>query len=113
MESAFGHDFSRVRIHADDNASRLSANLDARAFTVGNDIAFASGALNSGGPASDALLAHELAHVVQQEGAHSPAPPAQYGALEADAGNVLQLLVHGLRRSVVDDDHLVLPGRRV
>ena len=97
METAFGHDFSRVRIHADDNASRLSANLDARAFTVGNDIAFASGALNSAGPMSDILLAHELAHVVQQEGAQSPAPPEQYGALEQDAGRAALAVTASLR----------------
>lgn len=87
MESAFGHDFSRVRIHADGKAGQLSDNLNARAFTVGPDIAFASGEYQPNTPVGDALLAHELAHVVQQSGevAFSGRPQdnaAQYAALE-------------------------------
>ena len=85
METAFGHDFSRVRVHTDEGAGRLSTSLNAHAFTIGSDIAFAPGAFRPGGPAGDALLAHELAHVVQQEGAERQASVAPYGTLEADA----------------------------
>ena len=66
MESAFGHDFSRVRIHTDGQAGRLSGQLNARAFTIGTDIAFAPSEFRPGTMVGDALLAHELAHVVQQ-----------------------------------------------
>jgi len=66
MESAFGHDFSRVRIHTDSRAADLSDDLNARAFTIGSDVAFAAGEYRPGTVAGDALLAHELAHVVQQ-----------------------------------------------
>src|SRR6478752_2731370 len=61
MERSFGHDFSSVRIHSDTAAT---AGLRARAFTLGSSIVSGS---NGAMPAS--LLAHELAHVVQQRGA--------------------------------------------
>jgi hypothetical protein len=73
MESAFGHPFGDVRIHVDDRAAALSRELEARAFTVGTHVAFGAGEFRPGTPAGDALLAHELAHVVQQRGA-DPAP---------------------------------------
>jgi len=66
MESRFGHDFSRVRVHDDARASATADELHAAAFTVGEDIAFASGRYDPTGPEGGRLLAHELAHVVQQ-----------------------------------------------
>ncbi len=66
LESAFGEDFSGVRVHTDSRANNISSRLNARALTVGNDIAFAPGEYNPGTIDGDALLAHELAHVVQQ-----------------------------------------------
>ena len=68
MERAFGHDFSNVKVHADSRAAELSAGLNARAFTIGSDIAFGAGEYRPGTLIGDALLAHELAHVVQQAG---------------------------------------------
>ena len=66
MQTAYGADFSDVRIHTDGKAHELSDNLNARAFTIGNDIAFGSGEYQPGTIVGDALIAHELAHVVQQ-----------------------------------------------
>ncbi len=90
MESAFGHQFSAVRVHIDGNAAGLAEQLNARAFTVAGDIAFAHGEFRPGTPAGDALLAHELAHVVQQGAGVSSAAPLRKGgspseALEKDA----------------------------
>ena len=68
MGAAFGHDFSNVRVHSDANAADLSESLNARAFTVGGDIAFGVGEYRPGTLIGDALIAHELAHVVQQKG---------------------------------------------
>ena len=71
MENAFGHDFSQVRVHTDAHAAGLSSSLNARAFTVGHDVAFGTGEYQPGTMMGDALIAHELAHVVQQQGAVS------------------------------------------
>jgi hypothetical protein len=68
METAFGQDFTGVRVHTDAGAGNLSQELGARAFTVGKDIAFSPGEYMPGTLIGDALLAHELAHVVQQKG---------------------------------------------
>ncbi len=90
MESAFGQDFSQVRVHTDSDASKLSGNLNARAFTVGKDIAFGSGEYQPGTPVGDAIIAHELAHTVQQGGGNNSGTQMKkeetsYNALEEDA----------------------------
>jgi len=66
MENAFGHDFSRVRVHANTQSAVLTSSLNARAFTLGTDVGFAAGEYKPGTLIGDALIAHELAHVVQQ-----------------------------------------------
>jgi hypothetical protein len=68
MESGFGRDFSHVRVHTDAKAAELSAGMNARAFTIGHDVAFSGGEYRPGTLIGDALIAHELAHVVQQSG---------------------------------------------
>ncbi len=68
MEPRFGADFGSVRLHADSEAGQLNRDLQARAFTHGNDIYMGSGAYSPGSPAGDRLLAHELTHVIQQSG---------------------------------------------
>ncbi|MEP7252326.1 MAG: DUF4157 domain-containing protein, partial [Ginsengibacter sp.] len=68
MESTFGTSFSDVQVHTDSKASGLSSGMNARAFTVGNHIAFGSGEYKPGTMLGDALMAHELAHVIQQKG---------------------------------------------
>lgn len=71
MESRFGHDFGRVRIHADAQAAAAAQSVGARAYTVGTDLVFNRGQYAPATPAGRHLLAHELAHVVQQaDGAH-------------------------------------------
>lgn len=65
---AYGDDFSGVRVHTGATAARLASERGAHAFTVGADVAFAAGAYQPNTPHGDALLAHELAHVVQQRG---------------------------------------------
>ena len=78
MESHFGHDFSRVRVHTDPKAADSARAVGAEAYTVGSRIAFGEGRYRPGSPAGDHLLAHELAHVVQQGGdAQSVAPPRE------------------------------------
>jgi hypothetical protein len=66
MESAYGQDFSGVRVHTDAAAGSLSERMGARAFTAGRDIAFAAGEYQPDSLEGGALIAHELAHVGQQ-----------------------------------------------
>lgn len=68
MESAFGNNFSGVRVHTDSTADALNQSLSARAFTTGQDIFFRQGEYNPGSSTGKELLAHELTHVVQQTG---------------------------------------------
>lgn len=69
MEPRFGHDFSHVRVHADAAAASAAQAWRAAAYTVGSHIVFGSGRYAPGTAAGRLLLAHELAHVVQQAGA--------------------------------------------
>ncbi|SIT43297.1 conserved hypothetical protein [Paraburkholderia ribeironis] len=68
METAFGADFSGVRIHHDPESDELSQSLSARAFATGRDVYFRQGEYNPGTSGGRELLAHELTHVVQQTG---------------------------------------------
>lgn len=67
FEPRFGHDFSRVRVHADAQAAESAKAVNAIAYTVGSDIAFAAGQYRAGTIEGLRLLAHELTHVVQQQ----------------------------------------------
>jgi hypothetical protein len=69
MEARFGHDFSQVRVHSDAQADESARAVQARAYTVGNDIAFRSGEYEPATETGQKLLAHELTHVVQQSAA--------------------------------------------
>ena len=67
MEDRFGHDFSKVRVHSDPVAANSASAVNAQAYTVGSQIVFGEGRYNAGAEGQH-LLAHELAHVVQQSG---------------------------------------------
>ena len=68
MEQRFGHDFSKVRIHSDSEAANSAAALNARAYTLGSNIVFGAGEYAPQTRPGRSLIAHELAHVVQQAG---------------------------------------------
>ncbi|WP_316808836.1 DUF4157 domain-containing protein [Pedobacter agri] len=61
-----GADFSSVRIHDNAHAAKMTAHVNARAFTVGNDIYFNQGEYNPNSSSGKFLLAHELTHTIQQ-----------------------------------------------
>ena len=67
FEPRFGHDFSQVRIHSDSDAAASARSFKAQAYTQGNDIVFADGAFRPETRQGKRLIAHELAHVVQQD----------------------------------------------
>ena len=92
MSSVLGDGFGDVRIHTDPGAARMADSLDARAFTVGSHVAFGDSEYRPGTVTGDALIAHELAHVVQQRSGSAEVAAAHAGvgdaALEADADAV-------------------------
>jgi hypothetical protein len=71
MESRFGHDFSRVRVHTDAAAEQAAREVNARAYTIGHHVVFNSGRFAPGTQEGRLLIAHELAHVAQQSMSHS------------------------------------------
>jgi len=87
----FGRDFADVRIHADSGAGAAALGIGARAYTLGQNIAFAPGEYAPDQTGGRRLLAHELAHVVQQGGAGNTirraeleiVPPSFVGPLTA------------------------------
>lgn len=68
MEHRFGHDFGHVRLHTHVRAAESAAAVGASAYTVGRDVVFAAGTYAPDTRAGRRLIAHELAHVVQQDG---------------------------------------------
>jgi hypothetical protein len=80
MENRFGHDLSNVRIHTDVRARQSAHVINARAYTVGEHVVFASGFYQPDTEHGRVLLAHELAHTIQQEGL-----PAEGGSFAAEA----------------------------
>jgi hypothetical protein len=75
FEPRLRHDFSRVRVHADEEASESARSVGALAYTSGHHIVFRAGQYAPGGSFGRRLLAHELAHVVQQTGRHPGVAP--------------------------------------
>jgi hypothetical protein len=72
VEPRFGRDFGDVRVHTDERAAESASAVDALAYTVGSNVVFGAGQYAPGTSGGQRLLAHELAHVVQQErGGHS------------------------------------------
>jgi hypothetical protein len=75
MEPRFGHDFSQVRVHTDSLAADSARSVNARAYTSGRNLVFGEGQYAPHSSQGRRLIAHELTHVVQQNGA------ARHGAL--------------------------------
>ncbi|WP_228434619.1 DUF4157 domain-containing protein [Natrarchaeobaculum aegyptiacum] len=85
LEERMDADFSDVRIHTGGTAAKAAEAIDAKAFTCGNDIVFNSGEYDPESPEGQHLLAHELAHVKQQNGGAPISMMPQEGAdLEID-----------------------------
>lgn len=98
MEARFGCDFGSIRVHQDSTAAQTAQAIHARAYTVGEDIVFGEGEYSPQAMEGRKLLAHELAHVVQQRrgGSLPPALPFEPGtALESDADRAANTAVEG------------------
>ncbi len=100
MEPRFGRDFGGVRVHTDPLAAESARAVDAHAYTVGQHIVFDSGKYDPHSGSGQKLLAHELAHTVQQRNVGEPpavlplrATP-EYNHLENEAESIAQSVMH-------------------
>lgn len=69
LSRTLGRDVSAVRVHTDEIAARVAAELRAEAFTIGADVFFAAGRYQPGTAEGERLIAHEVVHTVQQRDA--------------------------------------------
>jgi hypothetical protein len=84
MEPRFGEDFSEVLVHADARSAESARAVDALAYTVGHRVVFGAGQYQPATKTGQRLLAHELAHVVQQT---SFGPASLHAGLASDQPN--------------------------
>lgn len=99
FERSLGTDLGDVRVHRSGDAATAAAKLSARAFACGRDVFMAAGAYAPGTRAGDALLAHEVAHTVQQRGAVRPpelAVSAPGGHAEHEADRAAAAMIAGM-----------------
>jgi len=112
MEQKFRADFSNVRVHNDAQAQRGGEDLNAPAYTVGDNIFFRAGH----SPRDENILAHELVHVVQQGGAQPTAGAAKVGgrgdAAEAEADKVGAAVAGGGEAPAISTGHDASTVRR-
>jgi hypothetical protein len=86
MENRFGHDFSHVRVHTGKAADQSARDVNARAYTTGRNVVFADGEYSPTGVSGRRLIAHELAHVLQQAGSNDRPSFLQRSAKVAGCG---------------------------
>lgn len=105
FEPRFGYDFSQVRIHTDSRAANSARALNARAYTVGCDIVFGMGQYAPGQLEGKRLLAHELAHTVQQTVTRRPgnSTPGTTEVKDSARPGVVNTLSHHLHIQRSDD----------
>ncbi|MFH1120022.1 MAG: DUF4157 domain-containing protein [Bacteroidota bacterium] len=116
MEPRFGNDFSNVRVHNDDQSSRLNQQLNARAFTHKNHIFFGSGQYNPDSLQGKQLLAHELTHVVQQgsspglsnQGVAQSGPAAENRSIQRTGETGSPLLQRGILDAIAEGSSMVI-----
>jgi len=97
MESKFGFDFGNIRIHTGPRAERSAQSVNARAYTIGSNIIFNKGEYAPNTASGQLLLAHELAHTIQQQAVPKIQQPAhQHSAIQ-----------------VVKNEHRKLPPKKL
>lgn len=104
MASRFGHDFSSVRVHTDARAAESTRAVNARAYTVGRDMVFGAGHYAPHTPSGARLIAHELAHVMQQTRAGSVAGP-QRGLTINPPGDAFEQEADAAAQHVMTGEH--------
>lgn len=117
MEPRFGHDFSRVRVHADSRAAESAAAVSALAYTVNDHVVFGAGRYTPETLAGRKLLAHELTHTIQQSGGLQPTSAvlqttAPESASEREAETVAEAVVAQRPTVITVDKHAVNLARQ-
>ncbi len=115
MEPRFAADFSAVRIHADERAAQANRQLQARAFTVGNQIHFAAGQFRPETGDGRELVAHELTHTIQQGAARQGRDLQRSAAAEVSAASqpAIQRLGIGDALDYFAEHASLIPGFRL
>jgi len=108
MEARFGQDFSQVRVHSDERSAATTGAYGALAYTTGSDIFFGPGRYRPDTVAGRRLLAHELAHVVQQAGAPSAVPARDMSTPDEAAERAADAAAHVFGRPGAPDRSLAL-----
>lgn len=117
FEPRFGRDFRQVRVHADAGAAASARDINAHAYTVGQNIAFDMGRFAPGTHEGRRLIAHELTHVVQQGASaaavqRAPAPDAERAAAVAEAERIAGHTVEQMEVQSDAEDALKLNWHR-
>lgn len=132
MEGRLGHDFTDVRIHTDQEAQDSARSVNARAYTVGHDIAFQRDAYQPSSEDGRRTLAHELTHVIQQRAGAVDGTPAPGGIRISDPSDRYEQEAAAAAERVISnrtpaaenpspphpaqlqsDDHLAAPTQRL
>ena len=119
FEPRFGVDFARVRIHTDGAAANAARSVQARAYTLGRDVVFGAGEYAPASAEGRRLIAHELAHVVQQGAARAkagaPVKPerASDGAESSVVGADSQSIPHSTDTAAVVRPQLADPQAEI
>lgn len=104
MEGRFGAELGGVRIHDGAAAARMADQVDARAFSVGQDLVFGAGQFRPNDASGRGLIAHELVHTLQQRHAEGPLAVAssakEMARLEAEAEAAALALATGRRPEI-------------
>lgn len=101
MSGAFGYDFSGVNVHNDSAAHNVCRSVGANAFATGNDVYFAAGKYAPGSREGDRLIAHELTHVVQQNGGGVARSIAKKGVTFSTPGDPYETQADAVAETVV------------
>ena len=104
MEPRFGHDFSQVRVHANERAAASAQAMGALAYTVGQDIVFDTGQYAPQTREGQRLIAHELAHVVQQERGSVPGTPLTDTLTVSDPSDNFERAADVMAEGALNDD---------
>ena len=120
LEPRFGHSFAQVRIHTDTDAAKSARQIGARAYTAGQHIVFGAGHYAPHTPVGKRLLAHELAHTLQQAGSPTPAvvqrepeTPAAPPPAEAETAVERKDLVFIMDTTFISAARLFSPGAQI